>query len=450
MNIAVIGWGSLIWHPGALRIKSEWHEDGPMLPVEFARISRDRRLTLVIHPGSAPQQTYWALSEITEIQEARHNLRKREDRPPLEAIHYLSRDDKSPGLLPDVEKELRRWLNAHKRDADAVIWTGLQTNWPAKRGRDFSAEDALMYIEEIKADQERAKKTYDRVKEYIQKAPPSIDTEVRRLVRRREWQNIAPSESLIEPSPGGHAMDQIQICRGFTDKQWEKLCPELIDSSGQLKFGEEAWKVAIDVFDRRMRERYLCCIDALERADSRAPYIDTPADAPIDGSTLPSEIATTPGFAIMALCCLLIETLQGFREGNASQTPPDNCPTPQKCAHKVSGTNKVFKKFLTRDRGAFKGEFSEDWASRFVNGIRNGVLHDAETRQWVIWRENPSGGTVEERDGIFILDRTRFCNKLREEYKSYIDDLRDSQNEPLRRNFVQGVNGIVKKCRKLR
>jgi hypothetical protein len=49
--IAVIGWGSLIWCPGILRTKSRWHSDGPALPIEFARISGDNRLSLVIHPG---------------------------------------------------------------------------------------------------------------------------------------------------------------------------------------------------------------------------------------------------------------------------------------------------------------------------------------------------------------------------------------------------------------
>ena len=52
MQVAVIDWGSLISSPGILGLQSRWHHDGPPLPVEFARISRDNRLTLVIHPPS--------------------------------------------------------------------------------------------------------------------------------------------------------------------------------------------------------------------------------------------------------------------------------------------------------------------------------------------------------------------------------------------------------------
>jgi hypothetical protein len=38
-QIAIIGWGSLISSPGSLLLSSRWHTDGPLLPVEFARVS---------------------------------------------------------------------------------------------------------------------------------------------------------------------------------------------------------------------------------------------------------------------------------------------------------------------------------------------------------------------------------------------------------------------------
>ncbi len=50
MKIAILGWGSLLWQPKDLQFDKGigWSENGPMLPVEFARISKDGRLTLVI------------------------------------------------------------------------------------------------------------------------------------------------------------------------------------------------------------------------------------------------------------------------------------------------------------------------------------------------------------------------------------------------------------------
>lgn len=53
MAIAILGWGSLIWCPGNLRIRGPWRHDGPVLPIEFARISADGRLTLVVHRSTS-------------------------------------------------------------------------------------------------------------------------------------------------------------------------------------------------------------------------------------------------------------------------------------------------------------------------------------------------------------------------------------------------------------
>src|SRR5215813_3106795 len=91
MNIAVLGWGSLIWHPASFRAKTKWRSDGPRLPIEFARISQDNRLTLVIQPGSTDQATYWSLSELTDLEPARQNLKARE-RTASKDIHAVLRD----------------------------------------------------------------------------------------------------------------------------------------------------------------------------------------------------------------------------------------------------------------------------------------------------------------------------------------------------------------------
>jgi hypothetical protein len=48
MKIVILGWGSLIWDPRDLPHQEPWLDDGPKLPLEFSRISKDRRLTLVI------------------------------------------------------------------------------------------------------------------------------------------------------------------------------------------------------------------------------------------------------------------------------------------------------------------------------------------------------------------------------------------------------------------
>ncbi len=196
MEIAVIGWGSLIWCPGSLRIRTKWRADGPVLPIEFARVSDDRRLTLVIHPGSAPQQTYWALSELVELEAARRNLKEREGCS-FAAVHYFSLGNASPSLPSAVIAELESWLPKH-RDVEAAVWTGLTTNWCEEFQRDFSPDDAVRHLEGLAADRTQARVAYERAREYIQNAPPSIQTEVRRLMRQKGWTDAKLSDLLFE------------------------------------------------------------------------------------------------------------------------------------------------------------------------------------------------------------------------------------------------------------
>lgn len=80
MSIAILGWGSLCWDPRDLAITGEWIFDGPMLPVEFARISGGKRITLVIKNGFEPVNTLYVISSLQDLDEAGENLRRREVR----------------------------------------------------------------------------------------------------------------------------------------------------------------------------------------------------------------------------------------------------------------------------------------------------------------------------------------------------------------------------------
>ena len=59
MKIFFLGWGSLIWFPDNLSKKGEWYRDGPCLPVEFARISNNGRLTLVLYLYADRVRVLW-------------------------------------------------------------------------------------------------------------------------------------------------------------------------------------------------------------------------------------------------------------------------------------------------------------------------------------------------------------------------------------------------------
>jgi hypothetical protein len=203
MRIAVVGWCSLIWCTGSLRIKSRWRLDGPALPIEFARISRDERLTLVIHPDSPEQRTYWAISEFESLEEARQNLKRREHARP-EEIHSLTVDGRrNPDHIPEpVVERVSGWLKTQE-NLQAAIWTGLESNWEDKRGRPFSPEDAMQYLRELEDARDRATTVYDRAREYVRNTPPQIGTPVRKLVQQKGgWEDATLSAILFEPEPG--------------------------------------------------------------------------------------------------------------------------------------------------------------------------------------------------------------------------------------------------------
>ncbi len=189
MQIAIIGWGSLIWCPGCLRIKSNWHSDGPLLPIEFARISNDQRLTLVIHPGSPDQRTYWALSEFETLKDARANLGDREGTQNLKNIHSLTTTGKQLGEIDgQIFTKIRQWLETQK-NLEVAIWTGVQSNWESRRGK-FRPEDAVKYVTELERAKHNPKEAFDRAREYIRNAPAQIQTPVRvRLRKMKGWKD---------------------------------------------------------------------------------------------------------------------------------------------------------------------------------------------------------------------------------------------------------------------
>lgn len=190
MNIAVLGWGSLIWRPGVLRLRTRWRRNGPKLPIEFARVSADRSVTLVIHNGADHQRCYWALSEFSEIADARANLKERERCPKIDPIHFL---DAGSSCADAIQRMIFNWLS-EKPEINAAIWTGLPSNWKQKRGKEFSCKEVVCYLRQLEADYPAA---FARAREYVQNAPSQIQTKLRQRLRSEfGWSdNALPCES---------------------------------------------------------------------------------------------------------------------------------------------------------------------------------------------------------------------------------------------------------------
>jgi hypothetical protein len=199
MKIVILGWGSLIWDRRGLAITGDWQRGGPMLPIEFSRISRGGEragcLTLVIdeqHGANIP--TRFALSTRANLDDAIADLRTREGTS-SDRIGYVN-------LLRNTERAYARQQHPHACDAitawaqaqrwDAVVWTALHSNFEEVAQHPFSVEAAILYL---KALIEPAK---SHALEYLQKAPPEVVTPVRTAAIQAGLIKSADSENQTE------------------------------------------------------------------------------------------------------------------------------------------------------------------------------------------------------------------------------------------------------------
>ena len=165
-RIAVLGWGSLVWDPRELPIQREWFKDGPLVQIEFARQSKDNRITLVLEENALPVRCLWAIMNCTELEDAREALRKRERCPNLEDIHTWPKGQPLPNLIHGLET----W--AASCSIEAVIWTGLP---PTFKGKD-ACEQVLEHLIGLSGAER------DDAEKYVRKAPQQIDTPYRRMI----------------------------------------------------------------------------------------------------------------------------------------------------------------------------------------------------------------------------------------------------------------------------
>ena len=126
-RIACLGWGSLIWSPRDLPIIGGWKDDGPMLSVEFARESGDRRITREQNRGlGAAAIADWAAG----------------------------------------------------RDFDGVVWTSLPCGFMGARQVIPTGAQIVAHLSALQGAQQQA------AREYIEKAPPQINRAYRELIRQ--------------------------------------------------------------------------------------------------------------------------------------------------------------------------------------------------------------------------------------------------------------------------
>jgi hypothetical protein len=185
---AILAWGSLVWDPRELQTAAKFVADGPLLPIEFCRISKDGRLTLAIDETfGAMCKSYSAPSALEDLDAAIENLRAREGMSDAWSVGFVEpasggQSEAAMERHPQAVATIAAW--AESNAYDAAIWTALKSNFDewGKAGEPFSVTAAIQYLETLESEDAD---TFARALTYIRKAPPEVETPVREEVLKR-------------------------------------------------------------------------------------------------------------------------------------------------------------------------------------------------------------------------------------------------------------------------
>src|SRR5207302_1438686 len=181
----------------------------------------------------------------------------------------------------------------------------------------------------------------------------------------------------------------MQIAPGIEAADWKAL--KLDDAASN------DWKMAVDILERRIVQRFIEPTDHLIRAEDSKPAAERRF-----------------GFTILAIDCLLVETLGAFLDGLQDTRGKSEA---------------IFCRFLTT-RPSFAAEFTADAAKQFYKEFRCGILHQAEiggdSRVWSV------GPLIRVDGGKIVVNRNKFHETLKTEFQNYLSEIRNPANVQLR------------------
>lgn len=195
----------------------------------------------------------------------------------------------------------------------------------------------------------------------------------------------------------------LQISPKYTVEFWRSL---ELDADNPK---QEDWLKAVDVLRDRIHGRFI-----------------TPAQTLIDVDR--GNKQQTFGFAILALDCLVLETIQGFREG-----------VPNHTGH----STRLFKEFLSAWQPFINcldaGMVAVDKAEEFYKQGRCALHHSGATEKMKV---GISGPMMKFDNGDITINRTRFHTELVAEFNQYLEALSDPAAVDLRKKFLLKMNPI--------
>ena len=183
-KLAILGWGSLLWdqRPEFDQCHQDWQYDGPVLKLEFSRISWSRggALTLVIDPDDgSPISVAYCISARSSLADAISDLRHREGTS-NKRIGWLDiGKGRVVGRHPETCQTILAWASA--KQINNVIWTDLKSNFKSELDIKFSVPNAIAHLQGLPPEDKV------RAAEYIWRAPSFIKTELRTALEVEPW-----------------------------------------------------------------------------------------------------------------------------------------------------------------------------------------------------------------------------------------------------------------------
>jgi len=178
----------------------------------------------------------------------------------------------------------------------------------------------------------------------------------------------------------------------FTDKDWKGINFSM----------EDGWQQAVAIVEDRIEGRWLRWVDGI----------------------VSSQFS---GFAVLALDCIVLESLWGFANGKAVPKRHER---------------EVYRKMLSGRRFRWPDAQIDD----FREFVRNGLMHDAETRnRWLVEMTIPRNRIAEQNAaGDYVINRSKFHRAVRGTFEDWLHGLR-SGDGGLRRNMRARMDEIIAK-----